>query len=111
MPTTNTMNEMVDEWNGGHSPPYAFMSIRVEFFGVARQRAGTASIEIEAGTLGEALNAAADRLPEFGRACVAGVRLQPAFIANVNGEFFTSDPAAPLADGDSLLILSADAGG
>jgi molybdopterin converting factor small subunit len=87
------------------------MPIRIEFFGIARQRAGIESIDVDASTLGEALTAAADRLPEFGRACVRGTRLQPAFIANINGELFTTDPTTPLGPGDAVLILSADAGG
>ena len=38
-------------------------------------------------------------------------RLHPAFVANLNGDRFVSDPATPLGDDDCVLILSADAGG
>jgi len=38
-------------------------------------------------------------------------RLRPSFVANLNGDQFVSDPLTRLNDGDSVLILSADAGG
>ena len=37
--------------------------------------------------------------------------LHPSIVANLNGDAFISDLATPLAEGDHLLILSADAGG
>ena len=42
---------------------------------------------------------------------IAADRLQPSFVANLNGDRFVSDPGTPLGEGDSVLILSADAGG
>jgi molybdopterin converting factor small subunit len=38
-------------------------------------------------------------------------RLHPAFVANLNGDRFVTDPGTPLRAGDNVLILSADAGG
>jgi len=38
-------------------------------------------------------------------------RLHPAFVANLNGDRFVTDPETPLRTSDSVLILSADAGG
>ena len=87
------------------------MSVRVEFFGIPRQRAGTASVEVNATDLGTALAAAASRLPAFGAACLDGPRLRRGYIACVNGRAFVSDPSAPLASGDAVLVLSSDAGG
>lgn len=90
------------------------MTIRVEFFGIARQRAGTSSIELETRgplSLGQALQLVAERLPEFGRECLVEGRLLSALSANVDGARFVSDPAMLLESGQSLLILSADAGG
>lgn len=90
------------------------MTIRVEFFGIARQRAGTSSIELETRgplSLGMVLELVAERLPEFGRECLADGRLSKALAANVDGARFVSDPAIQLKSGQSLLILSADAGG
>ena len=38
-------------------------------------------------------------------------RLNPSFTANLNGDRFISDPCTRLGKSDSVLILSADAGG
>ena len=86
------------------------MSITIEFFGVPRQRAGTERVEIEAGSLGEALAVLCERFGGLAEMC-DGERLRPGYVANLNGDRFVSEPDTPLADGDSLLILSADAGG
>ena len=87
------------------------MSVTIEFFGVPRQRAGTERVEIEAGSLGQALAVLSKRFEGMAEACFDGNRLRPGYVANLNGDRFVSEPDTPLADGDSLLILSADAGG
>lgn len=90
------------------------MPVRIEFYGIARQRAGVASVEIDSKlqtTLAETLAQLARKLPTFGQNCLIDGRLAPALAANLNGERFVSDPATPLTDGQCLLILSADAGG
>jgi molybdopterin converting factor small subunit len=87
------------------------MSIRLEFYGIPRQRAGVESIEVDARSLGEALERAAAELPRFAGACLDGNRLRTGYLANVNGRRFTTDPATPLDPGDAVLIVSADAGG
>ncbi len=88
--------------------------MHVEFFGVPRERAGLAELDVNAGTLGQLLGTLADRLPSLGKFISAdrtGARLHPAFIASLNGDRFVSDPGTPLAQDDHVLILSADAGG
>ena len=90
------------------------MAIRVEFFGIARQRAGVASAEVSLpspATLGDCLAELAGHFPSFAKECIEQRRLKPAFAANIGGQRFVSTADAPLADGDTLLILSADAGG
>ena len=87
------------------------MSIRIEFYGIPKQRAGVDAIDVEAATLGEALQQLSEQLPQFADACLSEGRLQPSFLANINGENFTTDPQTPLESGDAVLILSADAGG
>lgn len=87
------------------------MSVTIEFFGVPRQRAGTERVEIEAGSLGQALAVLSERFEGMAESCFDGNRLRPGYVANLNGDRFVSEPDTPLADGDSLLILSADAGG
>jgi sulfur-carrier protein len=89
------------------------MPIRVEFFGIARQRAGVPAIELDlkSPTLGSVLSDLSRRLPEFGRECCIEGRLAASLTANLDGQRFVSDPAMPIRNGQSLLILSADAGG
>lgn len=87
------------------------MAVRVELFGIARQRAGLAAVELDADTLGQALAELGRRRPGFADACLDGERLRSGYIANVNGRNFTRDPASPLAPGDCVLVLSADSGG
>ena len=84
--------------------------MRVELLGVPRERAGVAELELQADTLGELLAALAVRLPSLGDLITAG-RLQPSVVANLNGDRFVSDPGTRLSEDDSILILSADAGG
>lgn len=88
------------------------MSVRIEFFGIPRERAGVAAIELhDPGTLGDAFQMLAQRLPELATNCLSDGQLKSGYLANLNGERFTSDPTLPLHAGDAVLILSADAGG
>jgi molybdopterin converting factor small subunit len=91
--------------------------VQVEFYGVSRLRAGTGRIALEqVATLGEALDALAERLPGLREDCLqpaaaGGWELAKHYVANVGGRQFVRDPQFPLASDDQLLILSADAGG
>ena len=91
------------------------MAVRVEFYGIARQRAGTSQLALDLVhaeiSLGAVLERLASALPDFARECLSGGRLQPQLAANLDGQRFVSDPSAPIRDGQCLLILSADAGG
>jgi molybdopterin converting factor small subunit len=82
----------------------------VEFLGVPRERAGVSEWEVDAGTLGELLDAMASRFPRLRELVIDGT-LHPSLAANLNCNSFVSDPQTPLAKADRLLILSADAGG
>ena len=84
--------------------------MHVEFLGVPRQRAGVTEIEIQADTVGQLLGILSARIPSFSELITLD-RLHPAFVANLNGDRFISDPQTPLRQDDSVLILSADAGG
>jgi molybdopterin converting factor small subunit len=84
--------------------------MHVELLGVPRERAGVAEVELHADTLGQLLIALAARFPSLGELITAD-RLQPSVVANLNGDRFVSDPQTQLRAGDSVLILSADAGG
>jgi molybdopterin converting factor small subunit len=84
--------------------------VRVEFFGLSRERAGVAELELRADTLGQLLATLALRYPSLGDV-IAGDRLSSSFVANLNGDRFVSDPRTRLREDDCVLILSADAGG
>lgn len=84
--------------------------MNVEFFGVPRERAGLSKLEVQADTLGQLLVTLTARIPALkGVLNVDG--LHSAFVANLNGDQFVSDPGTPLKESDCVLILSADAGG
>lgn len=80
-------------------------TVEVEFYGIARRRAGVPRTRVTAGTVAEALAAVADAFP--GLAEVTGNH----FRVSLAGERFISDYATPLSDGTCLLVFSADAGG
>jgi molybdopterin converting factor small subunit len=82
----------------------------VEFLGIPRERAGVADLELEARTFGDVIDTLADRFPAL-RELIAGGELHPSVVANLNGDEFVSDRHLALADGDRLLIMSADVGG
>ena len=84
--------------------------MHVEFFGVPRERAGVSALEVHADTLGQLLGTLARRMPSLSE-IIEDDRLHPAFVANLNGDRFVTDPDTPLRRDDSVLILSADAGG
>lgn len=87
------------------------MHLRVEFYGIPRQRAGCTELIVPAGTLGEVLQAIDQALPEWGAACLEAGRLRREFAANVNGQRFVTELDTRLVEGEVLLVLSADAGG
>jgi molybdopterin converting factor small subunit len=90
--------------------------LRVEFFGIPRQRAGAAEAAIPlpspTADLGDLLGELTFRFPGLVGECLEpGGRLAPACIANLDGDRFVRDPATPLAGVSTVLLLSADAGG
>ena len=84
--------------------------MHVEFLGIPRERAGVAHLELEAGTLGQLLDTLLVRFPDL-RELIVGGSLHPSVVANLNGDEFVSDRRQELAEGDHVLILSADVGG
>jgi molybdopterin converting factor small subunit len=83
--------------------------VRVEFYGLARLRAGRAELIVDAATIGAALAAADAACPELQSRREIG--LSPEYRVSVGGRYFTDNPGELLADGESLLVLGADAGG
>ena len=84
--------------------------MHVEFFGVSRDRAGAADVEVQADTLGRLLGTLAARLPGLAE-LIETDRLHPSLAASLNGDRFISDPETPLGEDDRVLIISSDAGG
>ena len=84
--------------------------ITVEFFGTARLRAGRSDLPIEAATVADALTATARECPALAGVVDNG-KLSGHYLASVNAGPFLIDLHHPLAAGDRLLLLSADAGG
>lgn len=85
--------------------------MRIELFGIARARAGREALEVEAGSLGDAIRALARACPGVVPEIVADGRLAEGYLASLNGERFVNNPALRLAGTDTLLILGAQAGG
>lgn len=85
--------------------------IAIEFFGVPRLRAGTGLLHLEASTVGQALLELGRLCPALENSILRPELLHAVYKLSLNGERFVSDPETPLADGDVLLLLSADVGG
>ncbi len=85
--------------------------VTVEFYGIARQRAGRASVVVRARTVGEALRLVRQESPSLRESIHADGSLAKHFLASVNGQRFVTSLEDVLRPGDHLLLLSADAGG
>jgi molybdopterin converting factor small subunit len=85
--------------------------VTIELYGVPRMRAGREAVDVEAGSLGEALAALRAACPALAPSVVEGERLSPFYLVAVNGVHLTADAGHPLRDGDVVVLLSADAGG
>lgn len=84
----------------------------VEFFGVARLRAGMEKVELQgARSLADALKALEDHVPALVPTVIEHGRLQPFYALAVNGTIVPKASEWALSPGDALMILSADAGG
>lgn len=88
----------------------AAAEVVVEFYSMARQRAGVESITLPARTLAEVIRAVVQTFP--GLADLSrGPGATRSYLISVNAGPFLDDWHIPLAEGDRVLILSADAGG
>ena len=87
------------------------MQVTVELFGIPRARAGVSCTVANGSTLGDVFLDLSRRFPALGDACIQGRSLKAGYTANLRGEQFVTDPAIQLKEGDSILLLSMDAGG
>ncbi len=85
--------------------------VTIELYGVARLRAGREKVEVSAGSVEEALRALGMACPALEPLVVSAGRLGPGWLVAVNGAQITGDLGAPLAAGDVVVLVSADAGG
>lgn len=85
------------------------MPVTVELFGLPRHRAGVAEVEIEAGSVADALQQLEAKLPALGKLC--DETLRSGYLLNLNGRTFITDPQFKLQPGDTLLLFSPDMGG
>lgn len=83
----------------------------VEFFGAIRLKAGMASFETDAGSLGDAFRQLARAIPALDGTVIVGGRLHPAYRASLDGDRFVSDPETAIGPDAHLLLLAADVGG
>jgi molybdopterin converting factor small subunit len=84
-------------------------TVVVEFYGLARLRAARTELRVEAATVGAALAAADAWCPALHARSDTG--LSPEYRVSIGGKRFTENLAEPLAEGDAILLLGADAGG
>ena len=87
------------------------MQVMVELFGIPRARAGIESTVAIGSNLGDVLADLASRFPQLAETCIDGRELRAGYIANLRAEQFVTSADTPLSEGDTLLLLSLDAGG
>jgi len=87
------------------------MQVAVELFGIPRARAGLAQTSALGSNLGDVLADLAQRFPPLAVTCIDGRSLRAGYIVNLSAQRFVTSPDTPLAEGDTVLLLSLDAGG
>lgn len=87
------------------------MRVTVELFGIPRAKAGIAQTSAIGSNLGDVLADLARRHPPLADVCIEGRALRPGYIVNLSAERFVSSPETVLREGDTVLLLSLDAGG
>jgi len=91
------------------------MTVQVELFGIPRRRAGVPRVVVplnsEAVRLGDILLDVARQFPTFAEECLVGDHVRAGIAVNLDGNQFVTDPETLISSGQSLLIMSADAGG
>jgi molybdopterin converting factor small subunit len=87
------------------------MQVAVELFGIPRARTGLARTTALGNNLGDVLADLAKKFPPLADSCIDGRSLRPGFIANLSTERFVTSPETRLNEGDTVLLMSLDAGG
>jgi molybdopterin-guanine dinucleotide biosynthesis protein A/molybdopterin converting factor small subunit len=103
-------------WQELHRPANGTVSCTVELFSVARLVAKTDKVSIalpQEATLSHVFSALAEKLPKLVGPVITPEKnsLTSGNACNINGRDFVRDPSAKVNPGDSIFIISADAGG
>ncbi len=83
--------------------------VHVELFGLLRTTSGTASIDLDAGTLDEVLRQLQSARPMLN--VNRDGAITKSILISLNGQAFVRDGAIPIGPGDSLLLMDAAVGG
>ncbi len=90
-------------------------SVRIEFYGIVRQRVGQAvweaNIVEDAISLREIFRQLERQFPALAGDCLQDGRLTADYLVSLDGNTFVTDPDLSVQPGQTVLILSADAGG
>ncbi len=116
MNTPDDYESALRHWQERHSVSNPGLTCTVELFGLARLLGKTSEVSLvlpEEATLSHVFSALAERLPTLVGPVVTPERnrLTSGNACNINGKDFVRDPGIKVHPGDSILILSADAGG
>ncbi len=90
------------------------MAITVEFFGLARVRAGAVSTRLPIDgpvSLRRLLETLVVQFPELARECFDDGQLRRGYVVNLDGDRFVIDPDTVIPDHSAVLIMSSDCGG
>ncbi len=82
---------------------------QVELFGLMRTTSGAATIDVDAGTLGEILDRVQSDFPML-RLRAAG-EVAKNILVSLNGQAFVRDASLPVGAGDCILLMDAAVGG
>lgn len=87
------------------------MQVAVELYGIPRARAGVARASAVGANLGDVLADLARQFPSLAKTCIDGRSLRPGYVVNLGAERFVTAPETTIRDGETVLLMSLDAGG
>ena len=86
-------------------------AVTVEFFGMARHRAGRTELRADGRNVADVLRTVMANCPRLAGLVTPSGELSRQFLVSLNGERFVDDPTEPIPAGCRVLVLGADAGG
>ena len=85
--------------------------VTLEFFGTSRLYTQVDKCALKAACFKDVAEFLTLRFPKFAKKCLQNEALSPNYLLCLNGETFIDASNLELQDGDTIIILSADAGG